>query len=173
IQTAARSPKIYAELLSKWPELPSDHTLAYFLQKDKNFNPNSVTGFISDFKATVRYAELDQPDTLPREESDSSVTPPANVTKLPRVRVGDFVQWTSGGVDQLPLPRRITGIADDGKYAFVEGAQTGLPIEELTVMAEPRTNAQPASAIAAPASGMVMRALATKQDVFSLDEGQV
>ena len=51
--------------------------------------------------------------------------------KSPNLQVGDEVQWTNQGVDQFDKPRKITGISDDGKYAFVEGSNTGIPIEEL------------------------------------------
>lgn len=46
--------------------------------------------------------------------------------------VGDEVQWTSQGAAQFETPRKITGISDDGKFAFVEGTSTGIPTEQLT-----------------------------------------
>lgn len=178
LQSVARTPRIYSELLTKWPnpvEPPSDHTLAYFLQKEKNLNPNSVGGFIEDFKATIRFAGLMEPDTLPRQEPERSGSEDkAGARKLAKVAVGDFVQWASGGVDQFPIPRRITSIADDGKFAFVDRTSTGLPIEELTVVNEAQAK-QPTPTVTPipPAADVVIRKAGTKQDVFSLDEGQV
>lgn len=176
IQTAARAPKIYSELLSKWEELPSDTTLKYFLLKEKNFNPNSVDGFIKDFRKTVSFAKLSKPDTMPATDETPPPPPPP-----PAVKVGDVVQWTSGGVDQLPTPRTVTKITDDGEFAYVDGPHTAsaLPIKELTVMNNAQNSGQPQvdiPSVASPAAAVaafVVRKAGTKQDVFSLDEGQV
>jgi hypothetical protein len=48
------------------------------------------------------------------------------------VSVGDYVQWTSGGVAQFVKPRRVTGVSEDGEYVFVEGSNTGIPVAELS-----------------------------------------
>ena len=68
------------------------------------------------------------------DEGRKSVITPEVKTgdeKSPNLQVGDEVQWTNQGVDQFDKPRKITGISDDGKYAFVEGSNTDIPIEEL------------------------------------------
>jgi hypothetical protein len=49
------------------------------------------------------------------------------------VKIGDEVQWTSQGTDQFAEPRKIKSISEDGKYAFVEGSNTGIPVAELSV----------------------------------------
>lgn len=64
IKDAARSPKLYAELLSKYsPEsLPSDDVLKYFLLRSKNVSPISVDQLIKNFRETVAFAGLaDEP----------------------------------------------------------------------------------------------------------------
>lgn len=67
VQDAVRAPKLYADLLSKWPahELPSDSTIRYYLLRDKGFNEGSVAGFLKDFRASVTYAKLDKPTNIP------------------------------------------------------------------------------------------------------------
>lgn len=47
------------------------------------------------------------------------------------IKVGDNVQWTSQGTDQFEEPKKVTKISDDGKFAFVEGSNTGIPIDQL------------------------------------------
>ena len=54
--------------------------------------------------------------------------------KGPAPEVGDYVQWTSDGVDQFKPARRVRQIQD--RHAWVDGSQTGIPISEVTV-AEP------------------------------------
>jgi hypothetical protein len=51
-------------------------------------------------------------------------------------RVGDRVQWTSGGVNQLPGGSTIVWISDDGAFARVDGSQTGIPVPELTILVQ-------------------------------------
>jgi len=76
----------------------------------------------------------------------------ANPVKLPDLRIepefksatiepksantGDLVQWTSGGIDQFETPRRVQSVhRRDGKeWAFVQGTNTGVPLNELTVV---------------------------------------
>lgn len=74
IKEAAYSPKIYAELLTKWPpnELPSDKTISFYLLKEKGFNPNTVDAFISDFKETVRFANLSSSDNMSLQETETT-----------------------------------------------------------------------------------------------------
>jgi adenylate kinase family enzyme len=50
----------------------------------------------------------------------------------PSVAVGDEVQWTSGGTDQFTEPRKVTWLSPDGRWATVEGSNTGVPAAELT-----------------------------------------
>ena len=54
--------------------------------------------------------------------------------KGPAPEVGDYVQWTSDGVDQFKPARKVRQIQD--RHAWVDGSQTGIPISEVTV-AEP------------------------------------
>lgn len=52
-------------------------------------------------------------------------------------KVGDEVQWTSNGSEMFSEPRKIVslGTTDDGRrFATVEGSNTGLPVDELSVV---------------------------------------
>jgi hypothetical protein len=49
----------------------------------------------------------------------------------PAPQVGDYVQWTSDGVDQFKPARQVTQIQD--RHVWVDGSQTGIPISEVTV----------------------------------------
>ena len=50
-------------------------------------------------------------------------------------QVGDYVQWTSDGVDQFKPARKVRQIRD--RHAWVDGSQTGMPISEVTVVEPP------------------------------------
>ena len=75
----------------------------------------------------------------PNEEGRQNDVSDTGAENAPQLQVGDEVQWTNQGVDQFDKPRKITGVSDDGKYAFVEGSNTGIPIEELN---KPKTGEQ-------------------------------
>src|SRR6266852_4251519 len=77
----------------------------------------------------------------------------ANPVNFPKLRsepeqnaanIGDLVQWTSGGVDQFEMPKRVRRVEtrEGQEWAFVEGTETAVPMSELTVVT-------PASAAAA------------------------
>jgi hypothetical protein len=123
VREAAESPKIYADLLTKWPahELPSDASLQFYLVKDRNFNPSTVVDFLKDFRATVAFARLDEVPGSTRQESS---------------------------LDGEPLRAEPVDLAN-AQPAAIAAAM-----------------ANTARALPAPAPGV-------KQDVFSLDEGQV
>ena len=55
--------------------------------------------------------------------------------KGPTPVVGDYVQWTSDGVDQFKPTRKVRQIQD--RHAWVDGSQTGIPISEVTVAVPP------------------------------------
>jgi hypothetical protein len=46
--------------------------------------------------------------------------------KGPAPQVGDYVQWTSDGVDQFEPARKFRQIQD--RHVLVDGSQTGIPI---------------------------------------------
>lgn len=50
------------------------------------------------------------------------------------VRVNDEVQWTINGADQFPVPKKVKMVSECGGFCFVEGSNTGLPTDQITVM---------------------------------------
>jgi len=47
------------------------------------------------------------------------------------MKVGDYVQWTSQGVDQFEKPKQIRSLSPEGDYAFFADSKTGVPVEQL------------------------------------------
>ncbi len=171
IKECAAMPRIYSDLLKKWnaDNFPSNQTIKFYLIKEKDFNPNTVEAFIKDFTETIKFAKLSSSDTISLNiEGDDDTE---NGEK-PKIIVGSVVQWESGGVLQFPQPRQVIRFSDNGKFVFVEGSPTGLPIEEIIL-----SNATTVNAGGSPQSvtPVVQRGHAGfKQDVYTLgDEGQV
>jgi hypothetical protein len=86
VREAAISPKIYADLLTRWPvnELPSDASLQHYLVKDKGFNPTTVVQFIKDLRATLEFANLTEQDAvIPSQSVEERASPPTNPLPAP------------------------------------------------------------------------------------------
>ncbi|MDG0853332.1 hypothetical protein [Roseateles puraquae] len=79
LREAVRMPKLYANIMAKWPDqLPSDHTLAFYLQKEFDFNPKNIKAFIADLRASLafaRYSMSDADEPLSQDERESQSQP--------------------------------------------------------------------------------------------------
>ena len=53
------------------------------------------------------------------------------------IKIGDYVLWTSNGVDQFKQPRRVAAAFDGGTHVQVFGSNTGIPMSELVVVDPP------------------------------------
>lgn len=134
IQRAARSPRLYANILAKWPdEPPSDHSLSFYLQKEFDFNPKTLAAFISDFRESLAFAKLDHKVETPQKEEQRD--DPEREDGI-EPEVGDLVQWESSGVLQFEAPRRVRGKQqhEGSWWVFVESSETGIPMDEVTVV---------------------------------------
>lgn len=66
IKEAALSPPIHREIWEHYEgNLPQDDVLRQFLVWQKGFNDKAVSGFISQFRATISFAKLEKGDILP------------------------------------------------------------------------------------------------------------
>ena len=132
LKDAATGPQIYRDLLKEYSAaLPSDTTLSSELIAGKGFNHKYVKDFLKDFRATLAYAGI----------SPSSVVESSEEHEDPKkeVQIGDYVQWEVQGILQLPEPRRVRKFSEDGEWAFLDGSETGVPKQELSVMDAPPT----------------------------------
>ena len=92
--------------------------------------------------------------SLDREGWQAMTPPPA---------IGDRIQWTINGTDRFTEPPAILGLSSDGRYCFVEGTKTGLPIDQITVVERRPPTADDVAAwlglVVEPASVVEFRAL--------------
>ena len=112
------------------------------------FSRDGADKFLRVYDATIAFAGLADFDKIPtddgdrgdEDENDRSKEPSKEKERRTRVllynvNVGNYVQWTSQGVDQFKPPRRVTRV--EGEYAFVHGSLTGIPMAELAVVDPP------------------------------------
>jgi hypothetical protein len=171
IRLAAMSPQIYAELIEQYKDtgLPHSETLAGELQAYKGFNPNAVKEFLQAFSETLEFAGLTDFSVLSSELKAEG--------EAPKPKIGDFVQWEPNGVLQFREPKKIRAISEDGRFVFVEGSNTGAPINEVVVQ-ESFVPEPPRPKVVDPFVLPVRKAAnqsggnaTMRQDVFSLTEG--
>lgn len=152
VRQVALAPKIHSEVWTHYSStgLPHDDIITRYLKwerpKGSQFTDDAVGGFITRLRATFAYAGIGTADKMVDadgdDESDGDEEKP---------KVGDFVQWTSQGVEQFPTPQPLKGISPDGAFGFVEITNTGIPMDQLTVAEAPKGEAKtPAAAIGAP-----------------------
>lgn len=168
LKFCARAPKIYSELLARYVDgLPSDSTIKFFLQKEKDFNPKTVDSFIADFRSSLAYAGVDKPD----EKLDGKKEKPPVVVQF---GIGDFVQWESNGVLGFPAPRKVIKFSDDKTHAWVEGSNTGLPTTELQKVEESKPSGSSALIAKLPPfqAISIQGSIQMRQEVITLDEGE-
>ncbi|MCL4193765.1 MAG: hypothetical protein KJZ87_18650 [Thermoguttaceae bacterium] len=116
LREAAESVDLFKELAATHANASRD-ALKSRLIVDEGFSEDGAEKFIEAFTATLELAKLGPVSTIQSDVADG------------RVQVGDCVQWTSQGVDQFPVPKRV--VAVDGEWVFVEGERTGVPMNQV------------------------------------------
>lgn len=165
IQRAAFSPALFDDIRKQYPgSVPSDDIVRSYLLK-KGFIASAVDGAIRAFRETMSlvtdeglgYSAAESDGLNADEESDQ---PPKD---QPKVEVGDLVQWESGGVLSFEKPRLVRAIQehDSAQWVFVDGSETGIPMNEVII--EQKGNKLPATpptlAFAAPTINSQLRTL--------------
>ena len=132
LQTFATLPPMLRSLWNDWAAQPPADTLARsHLKVDRGLSEQSARAVLGIYKENIAFANIKGGGKLPEQNRDKGVgkNPPSPV------KIGDFVQWTSNGVDQFKPPRKVTRI--EGQIAFVHGSLTGIEMSELTAVPAP------------------------------------
>lgn len=77
-------------------------------------------------KSAARKASIAASEDEAEESADTAKGSPPR-----KLKVGDYVQWESGGILAFVEPKKIVQFTPDGGFAFVEGSNTGIPVREL------------------------------------------
>lgn len=127
----ATNPTLLMGLFNTWgSHVPSDTVARSHLKLDLGMNEQSSRAVLGIYKENMAFANVKGDAKIQElDEKTGSETPP------PTIKVGDYVQWASNGVDQFKPPRKVTSI--NGRHAFVHGSNTGISMSELTVVPAP------------------------------------
>ena len=169
IRRLALNPMAHKKLWAKFPDgIKSDANAAHYLQWDEGYNGTAADAVVAEFKETAAFARLYEPDSVGGIQSDDGAPP--------SVQVGDFVRWTSGGVDQFSSAQ-VIAIADDGEWLWIEGeSKAAIPMSEVQVVSPPAgQNAPPTPPAEVLAAWEKTKTAAgvTDEEKFVADEGAV
>lgn len=133
INQAALKPPLFREIWNHFEgNVPSvDALRTYLLRRD--FHDRAIDPVMRSFEPTV--AMMKQQSVVEPLDESAETAPEggSNGIKRPNVNVGDFIQWESQGALQFEVPRRVRWISDDGTHLAVEGSDTGIPLEQVSV----------------------------------------
>src|SRR6185312_9150691 len=134
----ATHPELFAEMQAAYPgSAPNDEILRSWLLR-KGFLQSTVDLPIRAYRETMElaaaqktlYADSGSDGAIkqaPKQEKEPDELPPD---------VGDLIQWETSGVLQMEAPRRVRAKQEHNGawWLFVEGSETGIPMEEAVVM---------------------------------------
>lgn len=138
IQKAAFEPDLFREFQDRWPELrPPEDAVANLLRRS-GFNESAIrpiTNAYLDTLALLEESRVATPEAATLAEPTRTLEPAtAKVdTQFGGAKIGDLVQWESGGVLQFEEPKLVRAISEDGEWVAVEGSETGIPMAEIIV----------------------------------------
>jgi hypothetical protein len=125
VKDAALSPKWYQYCWEKWGD-SRPPSMRSTLLIDHGFVPSTVDSFLQDYEKTLKFAGISEglaDQSMPKEDSSRG---DGHIFSK-----GDYVQWESKNVLQMPKAKRFSHYSKDGQFAFVEGDWTGIPSKEL------------------------------------------
>ncbi|KAA5804019.1 hypothetical protein F1654_09570 [Alkalicaulis satelles] len=150
---AAFHPQVFRSIKERFPHVPSEPALKSWLVRE-NFQDRAIGPVTQAYLDTCRYLEQEEVDgsggpSAGEAGESSSMQPLEGSATTPKV--GDYVQWDSGGALQFEKPRRIRWVSDDEAWLAVEGSDTGIPMTEVSIEKPP---APPSGVRVPPEGGM-------------------
>lgn len=175
---AAFAPPLFRDLKDRFPDdrFSEDALRSYLMRQ--GFLDRAIGPVNSAYSDTVAFLQQEKAyESGSPSGAETSPSDPPNTegkkTVYGGAAVGDLVQWESGGALQFEPPKRVRAVAEDGQWIFVEGSETGIPMSEVIVEQKgvPGGAIPPVLPIEPPSRPVSKPG--TRQEVFSLDEGDV
>lgn len=140
----ANEPNLFKEIAKEFAGKPSEDNLRFWLIK-RQFSPEAASNAAKSYLGTLQLVGSENGSYNPAANKKD-----AEIKDKAPPKVGDYVQWTSGGADQFSPPRKVTSISEDGKFAMVHGSLTGVPMSEVMVVETPKV---PPAGVVPPLAG--------------------
>lgn len=136
IRAAALRPRQIAKFRDHWgTDRPADPACLDELVFSYGFSDAGARDFLKVYDDTISFAGLSNSDKIDRTDNgDENEEDDSPVDDHKKAAVGDLVQWTSGGANQFAYAKRLRAVSEDEQWVFVEGEETGLPMNEIQVV---------------------------------------
>lgn len=135
---AAFAPALFRDLKKHFHQVPvpPESGVITYLNR-MGFNQSAIKSAASAFLQTAQYAEelrASKSHGHPSpERPDSAMSNGRSPSTFGGAKLGDLVQWESQGVLRLATPLRVRAVSEDGEWIFVDGSETGIPMDEVLV----------------------------------------
>lgn len=139
LHEAAFMPPLFKDLKNQFPDGASEANLTSYLVR-QNFQNRALRPAISAYLETCSFLKHENvPEShggsTPGEaESETTEDDVEAGAVFGGARVGDLIQWESGGALQFDKPRRVRAVSPDGHYVAIEGHNgSWVPMTEVVV----------------------------------------
>jgi len=125
LRSAALEPLIFSNFYNDHRnQLPSQRWIREDVIRNKEFTETGAETFAKVLHETFQLTQLYEMMDNGGEFEEGTLAD------------GDFVQWESQGTLQFPEDkgRKIVGFSEDRQWAFIEGSDIGIPVEELELV---------------------------------------
>ena len=132
LRRAALKPKAIEKYWSDWGlPRPIDAVCLDELALKGGFSQIGAENFLKVYDATIAYTDL----SLSDKTYDKNRNEVNESDKKPTVEVGDLIQWASTGALKSDQPKRVRAIQerDGSDWIFVDGSNTGIPMNEVSI----------------------------------------
>jgi hypothetical protein len=159
---AAFKPEIFKALSEQFPDGVSEASLQSYLVR-QNFMDRAITPLSKAYAETSAFLEQSGANDSHRHsvrgasESDLPDDDSEDDVVYGGARVGDLIQWESGGALRFENPLRVRWVSDDGQWVAVVGSDTGVPMSEVLVQERIATTPPPVPPEAPPTAQEMAR----------------
>jgi len=125
---------VFSDLHKKFKDGSTVLNISSYLQKNHDFKPQAAEKIAKIYKDSAEFVYSEYKGYSGGSAGTGEEAPPI-------IEVGDIIQWTSQGVDQLESPRKVRAIEESREWLFVENSKTGIPMNEATLVEKGKKDA--------------------------------
>jgi hypothetical protein len=139
---AGMGPQVFKDLRARFPDHVSEDSLKSYLIRE-GFQNVAINPLMNAYFDTFRF--LEQSKVFESggwergsgsdwgREDETEEAKGSTETVFGGAKIGDLIQWESGGALCLEKPMRVRLVTEDGQWVAVEGSETGIPMSEVIV----------------------------------------
>jgi len=137
LYAAGFAPSIFKDLRQRFSgSHVSEEAIRSFLKRE-NFLDRAINPVTTAYMETLRFLEqekaLESDGAESEDDADLQEPDDNNDLVYGGANIGDLVQWESEGTLQFGKPLPVRAVSDDGRWIWVEGSETGIPMSQVIV----------------------------------------